>query len=29
VRLDVVRDGKATSLTVVLGERGAAGAMEE
>ncbi|KAL6751409.1 trypsin-like cysteine/serine peptidase domain-containing protein [Haematococcus lacustris] len=29
VRLDILRDGKAISLTLVLGERGAAGALEE
>lgn len=29
VRLDILRDGKPTSLTVVLGERGLAGALEE
>jgi S1-C subfamily serine protease len=29
VRLDILRDGKATSLTLVLGERGAAGAFED
>eukprot|EP00983_Pelagomonas_calceolata_P133717 1161989-Pelagomonas_calceolata.AAC.3 len=29
VRLDILRDGRATSLTVVLGERGMAGMLEE
>lgn len=29
VRLDILRDGRPTSLTVVLGERGAAGVLEE
>ncbi len=29
VRLDVLRDGKATSLTLVLGERGLTGSLEE
>ncbi|KAF5839614.1 hypothetical protein DUNSADRAFT_393 [Dunaliella salina] len=29
VRLDILRDGRATSLTVVLGERGVAGMLEE
>ncbi len=29
VRVDILRDGKATSLTLTLGERGVAGALEE
>jgi S1-C subfamily serine protease len=29
VKVDIVRDGKATSLTVVLGERGSLGFTEE